>query len=692
MKAPVGVAAIGRALALALAVSGCHPHVAAPPPLAPAPRAPSFTASRVRSFSDSIAVTAIADSPSSLLVGTARGLVRWEGPRPTVLTQRDGLPADRIVAAAVDAAGALWLATNKGLSRGLRGTWTNFPAAPVGSFLTGVISDGKTVWVGGPEGLARLRAGRWEHYFADTGVTTLAVGLGGTIWVGTSGAGVLRILRGGEKIERYGAAQGCVTDVVRGLVAVGATALVVGEAAGGGRAAFYDGQRFYSYELSSASVVEWAARAGARTLLGAADRIYSVAPGNDTTTPAGSGVRLSVIGGYAIAPRTLALKPDLPSTILDEPANAAAPPPIPAAAIKNGLVAPPPTGPSLAAEELPLRLPDGVTAIAGSERGLLVGTRFLGAERIENDVPRLYRLNDLAAAAVRLTVACTEAPRAATADDCFLATGGTRAWRFDGQAFEVAAVDPEPGSRVLAMLRDQKGDVVAIHRGADDRQLRLSRVDDGRWTPIGIQAVEVPHGAPDLNFAGFAPDGHLWVGLRYVDKDGDARDWGADEIAVDSGKVIAHKELPTDVVAMFWRGAHEAWFATRSGAARFLDGKVRVFTENDGMASDITRDIGPGQEGEIFVATGRGTGRFDGARWTFPRLGAFYQPANALGHDSHGNVFIGTDKGLFCVGECAPDAIDTRRGLSDDHVKGLAVDGRNRVWVLGEKGINIVEP
>src|SRR5207247_651374 len=83
----------------------------------------------------------------------------------------------------------------------------------------------------------------------------------------------------------------------------------------------------------------------------------------------------------------------------------------------------------------------------------------------------------------------------------------------------------------------------------------------------------------------------------------------------------------------------------------------------DGMESEIARDIGPGPRGEIFVATGRGTGRYDGARWTFPRLGAFYHPGNALGHDARGNVFIGTDKGLFCVGACPPDAIDTRRGL-----------------------------
>jgi ligand-binding sensor domain-containing protein len=290
---------------------------------------------------------------------------------------------------------------------------------------------------------------------------------------------------------------------------------------------------------------------------------------------------------------------------------------------------------------------------------------------------------------VRLTVACVK-----SADECYLATGTSRALRFDGQAFEVTPVDPEAGSRVLAVLLDPEGEVLAIHRGAQesDRQLRLSRVVDGRWTPVGIQAVAVPEGAPDLNFADFAPDGHLWVGLRYTDSEHDARDYGVDEIALDTGNVIRHEEVPQDVVAMFFRARNEAWFATRSGAARLLDGKMRVFTENDGMESDIIRDIGPGPGGAILVATGRGTGRFDGARWTFPRLGPFYPAANALAHDGQGHTFIGTARGLYCVGDCSGDSIDRRRGLSDDDVRDVVVDPRSRVWVLTAKGINIVEP
>ncbi|MCA1664060.1 MAG: hypothetical protein LC659_07315, partial [Myxococcales bacterium] len=399
----------------------------------------------------------------AVLVGTPRGLLRWEGGRSTLLTSKEGLPADRVAGIAVDAQGGTLLATAKGLSRGLKGGWTNWPAAPVGSFLTGIVSDGKTVWAGGPEGLGRLRAGKWEHFFADTGVTALAPGFGNTVWIGTSGAGILRIVRGGEKIERFGASQGCEIDVVRAMVAVDKTVIAIGEGPSGPRAAYFDGERFFSYELTSPAVLEWAARAGARTLVGAGDLIYTVgavappdpkAPATRSAAADESPVQLRAIRSYVVGARAIALRPDLPSTALDEPANAPKPPKAitPPRLPKGSNIVPvipnAPEGPPLAADESSLRLPDGVTAVAGSERGLLVGTRFLGALRIENDVPRQFRINDLAAGAVRLTVACIAGKNAA--DDCYLATGGTRAFRFDGQAFEPAPVDPEPGSHVLA--------------------------------------------------------------------------------------------------------------------------------------------------------------------------------------------------------------------------------------------------
>ena len=536
-----------------LAVGGCHKHVT-PPPAEPAPKPPSFTASRIRSFSDSFTVTAIGDSPAAVLVGTPRGLLRWEGTRSTLLTSKEGLPADRVAAIAVDPQGGVLVATAKGLSRGFRNAWSNWSGAPVGEYLTGLVSDGKTVWAAGPEGLGRLRAGKWEHFFADTGITALAPGYGNTVWVGTDGSGVLRVARGGEKVERFGASQGCETDVVRGMVAVDKTLLVIGEGPAGPRAAYFDGERFYSYELASPTVLEWAERAGARTLVGAGDNIYTLGlvppvdpkapPGAEQPPPNDSPVQLRPIRSYVVNARTIALKPDLPSTALDDPPNApkppkaVTPPQMPKGSKIVAAVGPlAPEGPLIAADESPIRLPEGVTAVGGSERGLLVGTRFLGALRIENDVPRRFRVNDLVAGAVRLTVACNAANKAARRllprhrrhARLPLRRAGVRgrARRSRAGLARARRAARSQGRRARHPPRRRQPAAPPLARRR--RPLDADRHRAGRRSPSARPSSTSPSSRPTAICGS---------GLRYLDADGDARDFGADEIALDSGKVV----------------------------------------------------------------------------------------------------------------------------------------------------------
>jgi hypothetical protein len=750
------------------------------------PSAPrhSFNASAIRSFTDTYAVSTLVDTSTNLFVGSTRGLVRWDAAnmKYSVITTKDGLPADRITAVTVDKSGAVWVATPAGVAHAAaRGPWQKAPAAPVGDFLAAILpsGDGQSMWAGGPEGLARLPAAPspaltpiWTRTLSDVTVTAMLLADGGAIWIGTAGRGVLRIAPDGETIESYGAREGCEVDVVRGMALLDKGLLVVGEGPSGPRVGYWDPglDRFFSYALEAPRpgaqppVLGFAARGAGHTYVGlgqgaVAEVVISVADKDgkwSVPEPADTPLRLVARPTAPTpAPRRVPLKADLPSTALDEPTAAAgaptasAPPagatptpaptpspsPAPAAPVaekKKDKKSPPaaapsgPPAPRLVVLTTDFRLPEGVTATASSERGLLVGTRFLGALRIENGVPRHFRTHDLTAGAERLTVACQ-------GDDCYLATGTARAWRFDGQSFEIAPIDPEPGSRVLAVLADPRGGALAIHRGAKDSILRLSTVADKRWTPVGIQTVLVPYGPPELNFAVFAPSGALWVGLRYFDRESDPVDFGAAEIALESGQVIYHNQsgppprpsssgksrrgsnasapppatgpaatvgttLPNDMVAMYWRGASEAWFATRSGAAQMLDNKVTLFTEADGMESELIRDIGPGPHSpleeptEIWVATGRGTGKWDGRRWTFPKMGPYYLKANGLTYDGKGHVFLGTEKGVYCVGDCDPDAIDERRGLIENAVLDLTVDTRGRVWVLTPKGVSIIDP
>jgi hypothetical protein len=677
-------------------------------PTTTTPQRSAYLGSRIVSFTDTYSITGIADGGPAVWAATNQGLLRWDlqQGKYAVFTPKDGMPAGPLQAITIDREGAVWVATKKAVARGTRAGWKSYPPAPVGEFISGLAAspDRDELWAAGPGGLARLRKGTWSRYFDETPITAIAMAPNGALWLGTTGRGVLRVPRTGDQIEQYGQPEGCEPDLIRSITATGEWVLVVGENERGARVAIFDGNRFWSYAASGADgavgpPIEWAARGGKNIYVGKEQSFYEVVRGDPPPGGHEGALHFQPIAARAAAPRMVPLSDGLSSKVLETLEHMAPGPAPPPPRTEPG--EPPkvilPSGPPLWALAQSQKLPEGITAVAGGDRGALVGTRFRGIVRIENGLLRPFQTTDLAANAERITVACTRAE----ADECYLATGAVRAWHFDGQSFSVAQIDPEPGSRVLAVLRDVEGAVLALHRGAKDSLLRISRVEDGRWTPIGMSGVAVPMGAPDLNFAVFAPNRNLWIGLRYIDSDGEGVDFGAAELNVQSGEVKYHRldpglpanqQLPNNVVSLTWKGEDEAWFATRSGAVRWQAGKTTVFTENEGLETEIIHDIESGIGQEVWVATRRGTGRFDGTRWRFDKLGAFYLPAHALARDDAGHVLLGTDKGLYCFGKCSDDAIDQRRGLLDDAVRDVAIDQRRRAWVLTRKGISIVEP
>jgi hypothetical protein len=710
---------------------------------------------RVRSFSDSRPVKCLAANAGLVWVGTPRGLIRWsmsgETPTPTLLTTIDGLPADKINAISLDQKGGVWVTTPKGVARYSGGGWTNYPPPPVGDLIVGIVAtgDGDAAWVGGSDGIAYLRDGQWERYAQGTTVTAMASDGRSGVWIGTSGKGILRIVK--EDLLSFGMGEGNDIDNVRALVADNTGALLaVGDGPGGQRAAFYDGNRFWSYrvEAPGSQVLEWVQRVGTDLYIGAGQSVWTmkrVAPG----AKLGGSLKFNFTGTASMgAPKAQPLKslkpaeakPPEPPKPGDaaKPADAGKTPAAPAKGTdpllgdepkgkkdkgkkgkaKTGALLVPPSdtrlameeetpvhpvrswlvagsggsgaAPVLDSEQVDVRLPDGVTTVAADNDALYVGTRFLGVSRIAKGKQSSLRLYDLTAAAERITVACVNN------NDCYVATGGTTAWRFDGQTFEVTDVDPEKGSHVLAVVRDPRGQVIALHRGAASKEVRISSVgNQGKWVPVGVTALEVPSGVPDLSFASFSPRGQLWVGLRYVDKDQDARAFGAAEVFVDDSRVIYHRQrpagatknvaqgvnVPIDVTAIAWKSPNEAWLASRSGAVRLLDNKsVKTFTENDGLESELVHDVVEGLGGNIWIATGRGIGQWDGTRWSFPKQIPFNAKASALTRDPDNRIWIGSDKGVYeVVSASEHHLISSRSGLLDDKVLNMGVDVRGRI-------------
>jgi ligand-binding sensor domain-containing protein len=357
----------------------------------------------------------------------------------------------------------------------------------------------------------------------------------------------------------------------------------------------------------------------------------------------------------------------------------------------------PPEAPRLEARPIGLPLPPGLTSVMARGDEMWLGTRGLGLARAGKVGVSFLRTHELTEGAERLTVACA-GPR-----ECYMATGGTQAWLFDGDHFVQAKIDPEEGARVLAVVEDHRRRVVAIHRGKSGQALRLSRLTDRAWIPIAMQEVEVPHNVPEISFAVFALSGNLWIGLHYKDTDGEDRYYGAAEVDIDEAKVTYHRTfpqgqvqpsgslpIPNDVTAVLFHPG-EMWFATKSGACRVMGKNVKLFTEAEGLESELLRDIEDGPGGEVWVASERGVGRFNGKTWRFERQGPLGFKIRSLARAEHGWVWLGTNRGLVLVAGPQLELFDTGRGLLEGEVIDVAVDRFGRVWALSPKGVTLVE-
>ena len=239
------------------------------------------------------------------------------------------------------------------------------------------------------------------------------------------------------------------------------------------------------------------------------------------------------------------------------------------------------------------------------------------------------------------------------------------------------------------------GAVIALHRGASSRSVRISRVGNkGDWSPVGLDPLEVPTGVPDLSFASFSPKGQLWVGLRYVDKEQDACAYAA-EVYVDDSRVVYHRQRPTGTQPGVSQrcqcpvGCHRdclegidgSMARIGAGAVRLWDNKtVKVFTENDGLESELVHDVIGRTERSNLDRDEPRHRRVGRQPLGFPQRAAVQRQSQRLARDPDGRIWIGTDRGVIeVVAEKRTHQIGTRSGLLDDKILNMGVDVRSRL-------------
>ena len=645
---------------------GCSPPE---PPKAPLP--PVSTGKvRVRVFTEPSPVRRIAVAGRFIFVGTDRDLERWDdGGGVLALSAKHGLSGNQIVALGTDAERRwVWILTEGGLGHydAAREVYEELqqPPASAGVDFAVLAKEGATVapasdggaWLGTARGLVYASPkGGWTTTAIKEPIQGLERDRGGWLWVATK-TGLIARKPNGDTF-RIGAAEGCAIVDPRMMVELPGDRMLVIGADDTGRDRIAIGKRLQWQTYRALPEVKWdaAARRGNGAVVMAGDRVYRIAPQDKTSVRPLSrdGMRLVPVGKGR------------PSDWVIDPVD--------------------------------LVVPPGAMSLGSVNDQLLIGTRDLGTALYrDGDVrPRDWlRRRQMFHDATHLSVACSKR------DDCWIATGAQQAWHWANDRFEPGG----PEQIVLAVIRDPEGPLYALYRATGESAIRIARIDaTPAWSPLPKIQITTPGTDPEISFARFAESGSLWVGLRY--RDGlEMRPWGIAIIELETGKVAYHRTgdtpkklgdkqsgeqmlpIPIGVVDADIRG-DTAWFATNEGVARLLDGKVSVWTEAEGLRSELARAVAF-SSGGVIVATGAGAARWDGKMWTFPAALRF--EINDLVATRNGQVWMATERGIAAWDGQKVRRVDTRRGLAENSIIDVAADQFDRVWARGPGSLTLI--
>ncbi len=620
----------------------------------------------VRSFTDAAEVRDVVSVPPYVVVATDAGVDRWhvDDRERAPLDLGEGVRGDdvRALASGHDD-GSVWLVTSEVAGRyvladdrfeELPRAW---PDLLRGERVALAAGADDAVWIGGDQGLAKLHLDATVSRFdVGGGVTSLHGKPDGSLWVGTEQG--LRTVSPGGDIERPTGGDDCEVGSVRRVIgALGGGVLALGDTERGQRIAVHAEGRCDLFRASPDERWSDVASTGESLVVLADGALYATP---QTTGGARQlerdGMRLLPLSGSGRrVARDYRMRP------------------------------------------VGMELPIGVQNVAISEDAVWVGTEERGTASLALDRPgdvEWLEREPISSGGSGLTVACK------SADECFMATGATRLWRFDGGRVRLGQSLERP---TLAVVARGRSGLHALRRGEEPGQIEILARVDGDWRLQEGLEVKVPGRDPELAFARLSPTGMLWLGLQYRDDAGQLRPFGVAQLDLSLGGVTYHRAtadedsaergvlpVPVNAVDASFAGA-ETWLATSEGAAVVgEDGSLDLYTEADGLRSELLRGVAVNPGGVVFVASRAGIGVYDGLNWQFP--GALRDSVRALDFAGDGRLWMATDRGLAAYDGDRVRRLDARRGLLEDELSALAVDEHDRVWVRGERGITVVVP
>ena len=649
------------ALALAL-LCGCPKNSGTKTPVEPRKRV------RVKSFSDASPVRLLAAARPYLFSASEKGLDRWnlDSGDFLQLNAEHGLLGERVLQMTYDAGrGWLWVATDTGLTRYnvSAGTFSPLPAPPsvlgLDSFrnvsMAPAIDGG--LWVAHRRGLFYAKSdGQWTGTGITESVSTVMQTRSGWLWFGTEKGLIGREPDGDSFI--FGKDKGCdVTRVHTLAEAPSGLPFMLGDNADGEqRVVLILNDACASYAVTGGRIVS-ATRRGSELILSTKKAFHAlVLPDGVVGDQSGARIQLKPVsvGGKKT--------PELPFDL----------------------------------KTLDIRVPPRPLAFAALGDEVFVATQYQGTVRANttDGSLRWLRRGDIVEGATMLTVACR------SRDDCYMGTGGSFAWHYDGKSFRRIDID---GGSVQAFMRAPSEELYALVRPADENYIVAYRLEDRQWQLFEGLKIEAEEGLLQLRCARFSPSNLLWVGLEYRDEAGDFRSHGTAVIDLTLGVTVYHRAsasevdittgvipIPIGVVDLAFLDTDEAWVATTEGAARVRGEDVKLFSEADGLESEFLRGIAVTPGGIVFAASGRGIAQFDGTYWTLPK--ALRVPTNDVEMGADGTLWMATDQGVQVFNGARLNRLDKSRGLLQDEIEEIRIDHLGRMWARGSEGVTIITP
>jgi len=207
---------------------------------------------------------------------------------------------------------------------------------------------------------------------------------------------------------------------------------------------------------------------------------------------------------------------------------------------------------------------------------------------------------------------------------------------------------------------------------------------------------------PDLRFEPISTGGRSVGGIRAILRDRDRLLWVA---TMGGGLLRWHQGVFTEVntgttSSSDLRALHEdvegnLWVGSYGGGLlRLRDGKFTPFGAPEGLRGNLAWTVAPNADGSLWVGTDAGLSYYSHGRFEYlsERLGIENVRVRTALVDRRGVLWFGTQgRGVFRLKGKALTGFNQRNGLSGDSIKALFEDSHGRIWIGTDKGIDLIE-